>query len=291
MTWRTRTRILLAASTGAALVAACSGNSSTDGTVSSSPVQSDAGSDAFASGNESDADAGSSACRPFSLTECSPGQAAAIAQALDRSEIDAANLALGRSSDPDTIAFAKMMIQDHTNLESQLNAWLEASSTQPVSNDIAEHITMTSASQLSILGQSTQFDRDYAAAQVADHVTALGFFEHVLPPPPSEQDAGADAAPGSIAALAQLVMQGQTTIRNHLEMAFALERRVVGVCGTPTGGSSSQGGGQDAGATNDAAADARTNDAATADAAATGDASDASAIDATGDGEADAFMR
>jgi putative membrane protein len=275
--------ILIATSVGLASVAAC-GNAPGGVGSSSAGEQRDSGAgtsaDAMAAANVAeggDASASTNHCTSVRITDCSTGQIVAIAEALNTAEIDEANLALSLSSNASIKAFANQMVQDHTSLARAIATWLDTSGTQPVPGDISETIAASARTDLTTLRRSSQFDRDYSAHQVIDHVKTLGFFEHVLIVNP-QQTSGqgvANAQAGSSAALAALFASARGAIAGHLQMAFALEQQVVGACGTP-GATSNDAGAADASAdAGDAGQDTttRVDSGATPDSGADADAS------------------
>jgi predicted outer membrane protein len=287
------TGILLAASAGLAGAMACGANAPADTSESPARQQQDASADAASSANLVDGgDAAESGCSLLQITDCSTGQIVAIAQALNTAEIDDANLAIGLTSNPDVRSLANRILTDHTNVDRLLSAWLDASRAVPVASDISNEISRSAANELATLRRSSEFDRDFVAHEVVEHVTALGFFEHVLLV--GQQLPGfqivADAQPGSNAALATLLATARIAIQTHLQLAFVTEQQIVGACGTGRndgGAAADAGNGADAGNSGDAAVPPGLD---ASDASDAGDASDGGTPRVVPDAGADAFF-
>jgi predicted outer membrane protein len=198
------------------------------------------------------------------VSECSPAQVAGILNALNKSAIDSAKLALSKSQNDEVREFAEKAIDAHTKLEKKLTDSLDAAGITPIDSDIAYELTTGAKREMDALRSSDQFDRDYAAHEVLAHAKAIGLIDALATGHESGAAGkagepgntgsmgtpGPNAAPGSTAtppgatatpsetpktpdALPSIIAKAREMIRHHAKEAFELESEVVGACGTP----------------------------------------------------------
>jgi putative membrane protein len=166
------------------------------------------------------------ACVPtatFQITDCSPGQIVAILRAVNTAELRVAVVAQRTTSNADVRAFATTIINDDTNLDRQLTAFLDTSGLTAIESDISLQITGRADGARASLQTSRQFDRDFIAGMVIDHVTALGLLEHVVI---------LSQPQGNLVQLSTLLASATVTVKQHVQLAFQLETRLIGACGT-----------------------------------------------------------
>jgi putative membrane protein len=121
-------------------------------------------------------------------------------------EVDLAQLAQQKSTDPKVKDFAQMMVNDHGAANEKLNALAASKQVAvPKTLDASHEAEKTRLEGL----RGNSFDRAYAQSQVKAHEKAVGLLEKEIS---SGQDADAKA-------FAQSVLP---TIRHHLEEARAL---------------------------------------------------------------------
>ncbi len=88
-------------------------------------------------------------------------------------EVDAAKLALTKSASDSVKAFAQMMIDDHTNAQTELASLAQQQGVQlPDSTDDQHRMFKQRLMQVS----GNTFDSAYVAAQVQDHVKTIALF-------------------------------------------------------------------------------------------------------------------
>jgi putative membrane protein len=99
----------------------------------------------------------------------------ALISEANNAEIQAAQMAETKATNPSVRKFAQLMIQDHRQMQAQGDQVAKAISVtpQPPANDsLAAHVQQEQ-SQLSSLAKGPDFDRAYINDQVADHQTVL----------------------------------------------------------------------------------------------------------------------
>jgi putative membrane protein len=127
-------------------------------------------------------------------------------------EIDAANIALKRSKDPDVRAFANMMVTDHTRLDKDMTpVALKANQTPPKDLDQRRKGLLDNLKSAS----DADFDKTYMDQQVSAHQEALTLMKGYA-------DHGSDAGLKAAAAKAVPVLE------KHLDRAKAAQDKVSG---------------------------------------------------------------
>jgi len=131
---------------------------------------------------------------------------------MNLAEIDAGRLAIGKSTSEDVKKFARHMIDDHVDANNQLKEVADLKGVSlPAAADEDHRKDLGRLSEL----KDAAFDRSYAAAMVADHKKAISLFEE-------HPNKGKDA---NVRAYAEKMLP---TLRKHLEMAEALNRKLLG---------------------------------------------------------------
>ena len=134
-----------------------------------------------------------------------PWQFAQQASAGDQFEIRSSQMALMRSSNPEIRQFAQQMIDAHT----ATSATLAARAPLLLPAALTGTLNPRDNQMLVQLAASSNFDRDYAAMQVAAHREAIGLFSNY-------------ARSGQDENLRSFAAQTLPHIRQHLAMARAL---------------------------------------------------------------------
>lgn len=89
-------------------------------------------------------------------------------------EIESSQLALERSQNDEVIAFAELMIADHTAAGEEMTAAAEQDGVTPAAEMMEKHQTMLDDLTAA---EDVQFDEAYIDAQVAAHEEAVALFE------------------------------------------------------------------------------------------------------------------
>ncbi len=120
-------------------------------------------------------------------------------------EVQAAQLAQQKSTDPKIKDFAQRMITDHTQANQKLMALAQTKAVTPPTEISSKHQTeMTKLQGLD--GQ--KFDRAYLKGQIRDHEEAVKLFQK-------------EASDGKDPQLQQFAQQTLPTLQQHLDMAKA----------------------------------------------------------------------
>jgi putative membrane protein len=133
---------------------------------------------------------------------------AKMAMTGDMTEIQAAQLALSKSSSADVKQFAQKMIDDHTTLDNQMKPVAAQLGLQPPTTLMPKQEAMLSKLQPL---QGDAFDKAYIKAMLKDH---------------QEDDKAfmMEASSGSYPQEKQLAQQGDPIIKQHLEMVQNLAK-------------------------------------------------------------------
>jgi len=101
-----------------------------------------------------------------------------------RGEINVANLAPTRASDPQVLAFAQMMITDHTQALNRGTALASTYGLTPAASPTSQSLDASAASTVATLTalSGPTFDRAYIQSQVDMHTTVLRLIDEQLLP-------------------------------------------------------------------------------------------------------------
>jgi putative membrane protein len=110
------------------------------------------------------------------------GEAIAFLLAVDQHEIDAANDASQRKSDPKVGQYAQMMITDHSKHKDETQKLSDTLSIQPMETATIEKLKAESKTDLAKLSQmqGANFDNAYISEMVKDHSNALNHIDHFM---------------------------------------------------------------------------------------------------------------
>jgi putative membrane protein len=117
-------------------------------------------------------------------------QIAHIAYTAGVIDIEAAKLALQKSTNADVIAFANDMVRDHEAVNEQALALVEKLGVTPEDNDTSKSLAAAAEAKRAELGalEGAEFDKAYAANEVAYHQTVNGALESTLIPSASNAE-------------------------------------------------------------------------------------------------------
>ena len=138
-----------------------------------------------------------------------------VLQSLDQSEIDMAQLAQEKTSDPWVKAFASRVLNEHRGLTQANGRLAEELSLEPQSSLLASQLRQAHENEMRTLRAATgaAFDRAYVEYEIRQHVRALGFVE-----------AAADSE-GTPQLKQELIRTGPDLL-SHISAARALERHL-----------------------------------------------------------------
>jgi putative membrane protein len=134
------------------------------------------------------------------------------ASAAGLAEVNAGRLAEKQASSADVKKFAKMMVEDHTKANKELNKLADGKRFKVATRMTKEHQVM--ADKLAKL-DGAQFDREYMAGQVKDHEEAVALFEK-------------QAKSGTDADLKNWAEKTLPTLKKHLKMAKEIKDKLKG---------------------------------------------------------------
>jgi putative membrane protein len=117
-------------------------------------------------------------------------QIAHIAYTAGDIDIKAAQFALKTSKNAEVIAFAKSMVADHTAVNDKALALVKKLNVTPEDNDTSKALVKQAADEQAKLAKLTgvEFDKAYAANEVAYHKTVNGALEKTLIPSASNAE-------------------------------------------------------------------------------------------------------
>jgi putative membrane protein len=117
------------------------------------------------------------------ISGLSDAQLAAIVEAINRGEIQEAQVAVSHASTPGVKQFASHMIDAHRALLASAKATLSRAHIAPSDNAVSNDLKSDAASQVSTLRglRGRDFDRTYIDGQVRGHTQALEIIDRILP--------------------------------------------------------------------------------------------------------------
>ncbi len=144
---------------------------------------------------------------------------AAVIEAINKSEVDAGQLARSKAQSADVKSFAAMMVGDHTTALQQETALMSKEHLTPnPSSSTCQSLTTDAQQEASALQQKSgpDFDRAYMDAMVQGHQKVLGMLDDTLIP--SAKDAQLKAH----------LMSLRSHVEMHLRKAIAAQQRLSG---------------------------------------------------------------
>jgi putative membrane protein len=117
-------------------------------------------------------------------------QIAHIAYTAGVIDIKAAQLALKKSKNRNVIAFAKDMVRDHSAVNQKALALVKKLNVTPEDNDTSKSLVQKADEERAKLSKlrGSEFDKAYAANEVAYHKTVNGALENLLIPSASNPE-------------------------------------------------------------------------------------------------------
>jgi putative membrane protein len=143
----------------------------------------------------------------------SDGNIVAIAATAHQGEIDAAKLALQKTTNKDVRTFADQMVLEHTAALEKVNALGLAAEENEDSKTLKADAAATATKLGSLTG--ADFDRAYVDAQVTDHKKVLEAIDKKLMP--SAKNAG----------LKKVLKETRPTVAKHLKHAEQLQKKMT----------------------------------------------------------------
>jgi putative membrane protein len=119
---------------------------------------------------------------PLDVSGYDDAQLAAIVQAINMSEMQAAQLAENRATSPDVRRFAKDLETQHRDMQSRANAVFSRSQMTPSESPVSARLKSEVQSELSTLQakRGKDFDRAYLDAEVRDHNASLELIDRMI---------------------------------------------------------------------------------------------------------------
>jgi putative membrane protein len=110
-------------------------------------------------------------------------QLAAVLQAINTTQVQAAQVAVNKATSPEVKRFAHQMLNVHRDMQSQANAMFRRLQLVPSDNAISNQLRSDAQNELSMLHgeHGKDFDRAYVDAQVRDHNKVLELFDRMIP--------------------------------------------------------------------------------------------------------------
>jgi len=117
------------------------------------------------------------------VSSLNDAQLAAVIQAMNEGEIQAAQLAQNKASSAQVKRFAHDMLTAHRDMMNQYTALLARLQITPMHNAISNQLKTDAQTEMSTLQgvRGKDFDRAYVDAQVRDHNKALELIDRILP--------------------------------------------------------------------------------------------------------------
>lgn len=145
----------------------------------------------------------------------------AIAATASRSnfqEIEPSRLAVQRATMPELKQYAQMMIDEHTALESQMRAMLQAKGVTPQDNGFSLQLHRNLPPMLAMLEGKTgmAFDKDYAQHMISSHMLTLHTLDTSLIP---------EADDAEMKTMLQTVVRPK--VQAHLEQIRAIHEKLA----------------------------------------------------------------
>jgi putative membrane protein len=150
-------------------------------------------------------------------TAMNDGQIAAIASTAHQAEIDAGKLAMQTSKNPDVIAFAKMMVTDHTAANDKAKALVARLDLATSDTDATKQMKSDADDMMKRLKpmSGADFDKAYIADQVKMHQQVLDALDTKLIPSATNAE------------LKSLLTEVRPKVADHLEQAKKLEAKLA----------------------------------------------------------------
>ncbi len=144
------------------------------------------------------------------------GQALKILMVINNNEIDAANLALKRSSNADVKKFAETMKNDHTQNLQDIQKLADKNNISAVDTNKSKLLAQKGAHELSKLESASDkdFDKDYIDAMVKGHKAVLDLIDTELLPKANNPE------------VVDYLKTTRNTVSQHLDMAKALQNSI-----------------------------------------------------------------
>lgn len=117
------------------------------------------------------------------VSSLNDAQLAAVTQAINQGEIQAAQLAEQKSTSPDVKRFARDMLSSHRNIMNEEQSVLSQAQITPSDNAVSQQLRTDAQSEMSTLEgmRGRDFDKEYVDAQIKDHNKAIELLDRIIP--------------------------------------------------------------------------------------------------------------
>jgi len=148
---------------------------------------------------------------------------------MNASEAAAGKMAIEKAQSPLVKAFAEMMVNDHTQALTKIQAWQGTSAPSTVKPNARHRQEIDKLSALS----GADFDHAYMTAMVSDHQEAVKFLQHLAGTQPGATVQGQTLAPstnltGSDKDVTVIVQELLPTTQQHLQQAQQIQNELKG---------------------------------------------------------------
>lgn len=148
------------------------------------------------------------------MTKLTDGQIAAILTTVDDGEIEQAQLALKKATNPEVRAFAEHMVEQHTTSKQEGARLAAQTSIKPADSPKSEELKQSAAEMLTRLNaaDSNNFDVTYVDGQIQEHSDVLKLIKDQLVPAVNEP------------ALRDHLSQARDMVQQHLDRARQIQK-------------------------------------------------------------------
>jgi putative membrane protein len=148
------------------------------------------------------------------MTKLSDGQIAGVLTTVDDAEIEQAQLALDKASNPEVQAFAKHMVEQHTASKQAGTQLASQTNIKPADSPKAQELKQTGAQMLTRLNaaDANNFDITYLDGQIQEHSDVLKLIKDQLLPAVNEP------------ALRDHLSQARDMVQQHLDRARQIQK-------------------------------------------------------------------
>jgi putative membrane protein len=117
------------------------------------------------------------------VSSLNDAQLAAVIQAINQGEIQEAQLAQQRATNPEVKKFARDMVTSHRTMMNDDQSVLTQAQITPSDNAVSQQLRTDSQSEMSTLEglRGKDFDHEYMDSQIKDHNKALELIDRIIP--------------------------------------------------------------------------------------------------------------
>ncbi|HEX8794846.1 MAG TPA: DUF4142 domain-containing protein [Polyangiaceae bacterium] len=117
------------------------------------------------------------------VSSLNDAQLAAVIQAINQGEIQAAQLAEQKSTAPEVKRFARDMLTSHRNIMNEDQSVLSQAQITPSDNAVSQQLRTDAQGEMSTLEgmRGRDFDKEYVDEQIKDHNKAIELIDRIIP--------------------------------------------------------------------------------------------------------------